>query len=351
MTEPGERVRRRQLLRVGLVALGAMSAGPGLVLAQPAGSPGRREASAGGPQGPVRILVAYPPGGVSDSIARALAVLLAQRLSRPVRVEHRPGGGGSLALEQMLREPADGRTLCFCASSALTLLPWVRRVGYDPLRDVAPVIPVMATPVLVLGTPALHAETLREAMGLARASPGRLRWATSGIGTTGHLVLEQVGHSAAVELTHVPYKGGGQQLNDALAGHFELLSSNVAEGQLAHVQAGRLRALAVGAPTRLPVLPEVPTLAEAGFPQANLMSVFGLFASARTPPRLVERLNRELDAVLQDEGLRRRMQAMDNLPLGGSGADFARRIAQEREAHRERLQRQDARESAQPPGG
>ena len=141
----------------------------------------------------------------------------------------------------------------------------------------------MRTPVLVVGTPAFAGQRFEDLIAAARAAPGRLRWASSGHATTGHLVIEQVCAAAGVDIDHIPYAGGGEQLNDALAGHFEVLSSNVAARQLADVKEGRLRALAVGAPQRVAVLPEVPTLAELGYPAANLSPLFGVFAPGRTP--------------------------------------------------------------------
>ncbi len=166
----------------------------------------------------------------------------------------------------------------------------------------------------------------------AKASPGRVRWATSGVGTTGHRVLERVRAASGVDITHIPYKGGGPQLADALAGEFEVLSSNVGELQFQYVREGRLKALAVGAPARLDVLPGVPTLAEAGFPEANLASTFGLFAPGRTPPHVVARLNRAFDAALRDPEIQRRLLTTGNVPTGGTAADFAAQIAREREA-------------------
>ena len=157
-----------------------------------------------------------------------------------------------------------------------------------------------------------------------------MRWATSGVGTTGHRVLDRVRAASAVDITHVPYKGGGAQLADALAGEFEVLSSNVGELQLRYVREGRLKALAVGAPARLDVLPNVPTLAEAGFPDANLASTFGLFAPGRTPPQTISRLNRAFNAALRDPSIQRRLQAMGNLPTGGSVVDFAAQITRDR---------------------
>jgi len=282
--------------------------------------------------GPVRIVVAYPPGGVSDSIARALAKRASSQLGVPVIVENRGGAGGVVAMESLKRAPPDGRTLVFSAISPLTLAPLFGPTGFDPDRDVTPVMSVMVTPVLVVGTRALAGDTLSAAISAAKATPGGVRWATSGVGTTGHLVLQRVQASSAVDITHVPYRGGSPQLSDALAGEFEVLSSNVGETQLQYVREGRLKALAVGAPARLDALPDVPTLAEAGFPEANLASTFGLFAPGRTPPRTVSMLNRAFNAALRDPAIQRRLHAVGNLPTGGAAADFAAQIMRERES-------------------
>jgi tripartite-type tricarboxylate transporter receptor subunit TctC len=290
---------------------------------------------------PLRLVVAYPPGGVSDEVARALAAPLAAELGRPVRVEHRPGAGGALAMEMLARAPADGSVLVFSAVTPLTLGPLLGPTGYHPQRDIAPVAAVMATPVLVVGTPALAAPDFAGLLAAARGRPGALRWASSGLATTGHLVLEQVCLSAGVEIVHVPYKGGGQQLTDALGGQFEVLSSNVAPTTLEHVRSGRLRALAVGAAQRLPVLPAVPTLAEAGHPDANLQSLFGLFAPGATPPARVEALNRAVRAALQP--LQGGLRAASNLPQDTSAADFAQRIVAEGAALQRLLKRRPIR--------
>lgn len=284
-------------------------------------------------------MVAYPPGGVSDEITRAIAERLSPRLGVPVLVEHRPGAGGGTAMEMLARAAPDGHTLVFSAVSPLALLPLLGRLGYDPARDIAPVIAVMATPVLVLGTPALQADGFAAMLAQARAKPGALRWATSGLATTGHLVLEQVKLAAGVDIVHVPYKGGGQQLTDALGGQFELLSSNVGAQQIQHVRSGRLKALAVGAPARVAALPELPTLAELGQPGANLISTFGFFAPGATPAPLLQRLTAEIDAVLATPALRQRLQAVDNLPLGGTAAEFARIVARDTEANKRLVDR------------
>ncbi len=290
------------------------------------------------PSRALHLIVAYPPGGVSDETARALAQFMGARLKVPVIVENRAGAGGLTALESLARAAPDGHTLAYCAISPLVFGPPAPSPGSTPagrtdfpLRDVVPIVSLMDTPVLVLAHPSFKPRDFRAMLAAARAAPGRLRWATSGHATVGHMVLAQVRAAAGVDIIHVPYKGGGQQLTDAIGGQFELLSSNVASQQLQLVRQGRLKALAIGSPVRLPVLPEVPTLAELGFPEANLVSTFGLFAPRGVPEERLHLLNAVVNEALRQPELRARMLDVSNLPTGGSAADFAARIAKERE--------------------
>ncbi|HSV60975.1 MAG TPA: tripartite tricarboxylate transporter substrate binding protein [Variovorax sp.] len=305
-------LRRRQLLGAAALA--------GFAHAQEGDWPSR----------PLRLIVVYPPGGVSDLMARALAEPLAEALGVPVLVEHRPGAGGSVGIDALARAAPDGYTLAFSAISPLTLHPLIARLARDRLHAVDPVVSVMRTPVLVVGTPAFQGRRFEDAITLARQHPGELRWASSGIATTGHLVLAQVRALAGVDITHIPYQGGGPQLNDALGGQFEILSTNLAAQQLRYIEEGRLRALAVGAPRRLAALPRVPTLAELGFAPANRDSLFGLFAPAGTPQALVARVNAEINRLLGSPPLRSRLALAHNLAAGGSTQDFAREIALDR---------------------
>lgn len=318
-------MKRRELLwRWGaLGAFGAWGAAGATRAAYAADAP------APWPTRALRIIVVYPPGGLSDGVARALAERLSARLGWPVHVENRAGGGGSIGLQALARAPADGYTLAFSAVSPLTLRPHLGPTGYDPFRDIAPVAGVMYTPVLLVGTPAFGGSDFAALLAQARAHPGQLRWATSGLATAGHLVLEQVQLGAGIRVTHIPYKGGGQQLSDALGGQFELLSTNVAAAQLGHIAAGRFKALAVGAPKRLEVLPDVPTFAELGLPQANITSLFGVFAPGGTAPWVLDALNAAVNEALQGGALRERLLASDNLPATGSRSAFAARIAAE----------------------
>ncbi len=281
------------------------------------------------PTQPLRLIVVYPPGGLSDGVARSLADRLATQLGVAVRVEHRAGGGGSVGMQALARATADGHTLAFSAISPLTLRPHLSAVGYEPFQDIAPVASVMYTPVLLVGTPAFTGHTFADLLVQARARPKALRWATSGLATAGHLVLEQVQIGGGIEVTHIPYKGGGQQLTDALGGQVELLSTNVAPPQLRHIEAGRFKPLAVGAPHRLEVLTQVPSFVELGLPNANITSLFGVFAPGGTPEAVLERLNAEINAAVRTPEIHERLLASDNLPAIEDRRSFVRRIAQE----------------------
>ncbi|HET7834619.1 MAG TPA: tripartite tricarboxylate transporter substrate binding protein, partial [Variovorax sp.] len=271
----------------------------------------------------IRLVVAYPSGGVSDVVARALADKLAAQLGSTLVVENKAGASGTIGMDAVAKAAPDGATLGFSAISPLVLNPHLGRSPFDPIKDIAPVASVMYSPVLLLATPATGMRDLRSLLDDARARPGAVRWATSGQASLGHIVLEQLRAAAQVDITHIPYKGGGQQLNDALGGQFEVLSTNAGPTVSAQIQAGRLRPLAVGAPARLETLPKVATLAELGYPAANLSSQFGVFAPAGTPAILIEKYNVEINKALASPDLRAKLLATDNVPTGGRADTFA----------------------------
>ncbi|MGJ7484513.1 Bug family tripartite tricarboxylate transporter substrate binding protein [Variovorax sp. LT2P21] len=280
----------------------------------------------------LRIIVAYPAGGVSDAVARALADKLAAQMNIAVVIENKAGASGSIGMDAVAKAAPDGATLGFSAISPLVLNPHLGRSPFDPLKDIQPIASVMYSPVLLMATSASTSKDFAGLLADAKAKPGAVRWATSGQASLGHIMLEQLHAAARIEVTHVPYKGGGQQMNDALGGQFEVLSTNAGATLSQHIQAGKLRPLAVGAPARLESLPNVPTLAELGYPAANLSSLFGVFAPAGLPQPLAARYNAEINKALTTPDLRAKLTATDNVPTGGAAADFAKAIAAEYEA-------------------
>ncbi|WP_312843399.1 Bug family tripartite tricarboxylate transporter substrate binding protein [Diaphorobacter nitroreducens] len=285
------------------------------------------------PAKPIRIIVAYPAGGVSDVVARALGDKLSERLGTPVVVENKAGAGGTIGMDAVAKAAPDGYTLGFSAISPLVLNPHLGTPPYDATRDIVPVASVMYSPVLLLGTQAAKERDFRGLLATAKAQPGQVRWATSGLASLGHIMLEHIMQGSGVQITHVPYKGGGQQLNDALSGQFEVLSTNAGPAVMQQIKAGKLHPLAVGAPARLNTLPNVPTLGELGLPAANLNSVFGMFAPAGVPAAVLERLNAEINRALALPDIQARLEASDNVPTGGSAEAFRRQIAAESQSN------------------
>ena len=281
------------------------------------------------PSKPIKLIVAYPPGGVSDTVARALAEQLSTRLGVPVLVDNRAGAGGSLAVNAVAKSAPDGHSLVFTALSPLTLSPHLGSLPYDAVKDLMPVASVMYSPVLIAATPALAQGDFKAMLNRAQQQPDALRWATSGSGSLGHLMLENIRSSAQVRITHVPYKGGGQQITDALSGQFEVLSTNASGVVLQHIKEGRLRALAVGAAARLDALPGVPTLTELGLASANFSSRFGIFAPTGVPMAMVEKLNTQVNAVLALPALRERLLAAECVAAPATVTDFVKYVASE----------------------
>ncbi len=285
------------------------------------------------PQRPVRLIVSYPAGGVSDVVARALGEKLAARWGQPVVIENKAGAGGAIGLDQVAKAAPDGYTLGFSSISPLTLSPHLGKPLFDPRKDIVPVTSIMYSPVLLLGTGRSTARDFSGLIAQAKAHPGEVRWATAGLASLGHIMLEQIMHKAQVQITHIPYKGGGQQLNDGLSAQFEVLSTNAGPAVIQHIKAGKLKALAVGAPRRLDSLPQVPTLAEIGYQEANMTSVFGIFAPVGVPEPILGKLNAGFNEALADAEIRQRLAATDNVPMGGKPADFARQIEAESAAN------------------
>ncbi|MBX3622691.1 MAG: tripartite tricarboxylate transporter substrate binding protein [Rhizobacter sp.] len=284
------------------------------------------------PTRPVRIIVPYAPGGTSDAAARLLAERLGPALGQTVLVENRPGASGSTGIDAMVKA-GDGHTLAFAAISPLTLNPHLKRVPYDPLKDVVPVASVMYSPVYLVATPAFTGKTFADVLSQARAKPGQLNVATSGMGSVGHVMLEQISQKAGVKFNHIPYKGSGQVINDAAGGQFELFTTNPSPAVNGLIAQGKLRVLAVAAGHRLPAFAQAPTFTELGHPDANLSSVFGVFAPASLPPEVLQRINTEVNKVLADQEVQERLARLDNIVSPGSIEQFSAQVRREHDAN------------------
>lgn len=284
------------------------------------------------PSRPVRVIVPYAPGGTSDAAMRLLAERLAPALGQTVVVENRPGASGTTGVDAMAKS-TDGHTFAFSAISPVTLNPHLQKVPYDPLKDVLPVASVMYSPVCFVATGAFTGKSFADVLSQARGEPGKLNVASSGMGSVGHLMLEQLSRKAGVKFNHIPYKGSGQVINDAAGGQFELFTTNPSPAVNGLIAQGKLRVLAVAAGQRLPGFPEAPTFTELGHPDANLSSVFGVFAPARTPPEVVKRLNAEVNKLLADKEVQERLAKLDNIVSPSTPEQFAARLQREHDAN------------------
>ena len=306
---------RRTALSGLLITIGSLSIGN--VLAQT------------WPSKPIKIIVPYPTAGVSDTIVRVLAERLTIVLGQPIVVENRAGAGGTLGMDIVARATPDGYTIGFAAISPLTLNPHIMQVPYDALKDFVPVGSAMYSPIYLLASPKFTGKTFEDVIEQSRAKPGSITVATSGYGTVGHIMLEQLNKKAGITLTHVPYKGGAQISTDALGGQFDLMFANPYANLNALIEQGRLRPLAVGSPTRLANFPDMRTFGELSYPEANLTSLFGFFAPKGTPDAIVQKLNSEINKVLSEPETQARVKKTENLVLMSTPAEFAATINKE----------------------
>jgi tripartite-type tricarboxylate transporter receptor subunit TctC len=313
--------KRRQTIGLGLVATASLM---GLSPLKQA-----RAQAQHWPNKAIKIIVPYPTAGVSDTIVRMLAERLTVVLGQPVIIENRAGAGATLGMDMVARAAPDGYTLGFAAISPLTLNPHVMKVPYDSLKDFAPVGSAMYSPIYLLATPKFKGKTFDDVIAMSRANPGSLTVATSGYGTVGHIMLEQLNKKAGITLTHVPYKGGAQISTDALGGQFDLMFANPYANLNAMIEQGKLNPLAVGSPNRLANLPQMRTFAELGFPEVNLTSLFGFFAPGGTPLEIINQLNTEINKVLNEPDTQARVKKVENLVITSTPAAFAAIIKQE----------------------
>jgi tripartite-type tricarboxylate transporter receptor subunit TctC len=275
------------------------------------------------PSRPIKLVVPFPPGGSVDTVARILVPQLQAQMGQPVVVENRPGANSVIGAQHVKQAAPDGYTLLFNASLQVVNPVMMTAVTYDPIKDFAPITQVGALPQLVIvGTSGPH-KTLKGLLDDARKRPGEVQWAVSVYGAAGHLASELLKLEAKADMPIVPYKGGGPALNDLMGGHVAAMVEPMASAY-PHVQAGRLRALAVTSTQRLASLPDLPTVAESGFPGFDVPSWYGVWAPAGTPKAVVDQLSAELAKAIQAPAVAARLAAMSFHSVASTPAEFAR---------------------------
>jgi tripartite-type tricarboxylate transporter receptor subunit TctC len=283
--------------------------------------------AAGYPSKPVKVIVPYVPGGGADILARYMAQMLTGALGQPVIVDNRSGAGGMIGVDAGLAAPADGSVLTLISSS-YTVNPSLYRIKYDPVRDITPIGQISAGPLLVVVSPASPIRSIADLVAAAKFRPGQLTYASSGQGSALHLAAAQFARRAGVQMVHVPYKGGGAALTDVMSGQVDVYFAATASA-LPHVEGGRLRALAVTTADRIPSLPEVPTIAQSGFPGYDVTLWYGLIGPKGLPADIVRRVNGEIATILRLGATTEKFKADGAVPAGGTPEAFGQRIASE----------------------
>jgi tripartite-type tricarboxylate transporter receptor subunit TctC len=303
-------------------ALGALASAPALAQAYPAK--------------PVKIIAPFAAGGGTDFIARLIAQKLTEKLGHQVIVENKPGAGGNLGAELAVRSPADGYTLLLVAGS-YTVNPSLYKLTFDPVNDITPIIQLSQGPFIVTVNPSVPAKSLKELMDLVRAQPDKLSYASAGSGSVTHLASALFLEMAKLKVVHMPYKGTGPALNDAIAGNVQLMFGSPST-TIPHVKSGRLRALAVTTTKRIGATPEIPTVAEAGLPGYEVVLWHGLVGPKGLPRAIVDRINAESNAILKVKEMDALLATDGVSPAGGTPEQFTATIKSDIERWRKVVQ-------------
>ena len=273
------------------------------------------------PARPVRMIVAVPPGGPADILARLVGPKLTEALGQTVVIDNRPGANGNIAYEMAARAAPDGYTFVLVAAGVVINPSLYREVRYDPLRDFTAITHGISVPNILIVHPSVPAASVSELVALAKGRPGKIAFASAGNGTTGHLALELFKQRAGIDVVHVPYKGGRPALAEVVAGQVQALFS-LALAATQQVKAGKVRALAISSGKRSAVAPGLPTIAELGFPGYEVVGWFGWLAPAKTPAAIVTRLNAEIVKSLNAPDVRERLLSQSSEPVGDSPQAF-----------------------------
>jgi tripartite-type tricarboxylate transporter receptor subunit TctC len=276
------------------------------------------------PAKPIRMVVTFPAGGPTDVIVRAIGQKLTESWGYPVVVDNRGGAGGIIGSEIVAHAAPDGYTFLVGTAGGMTINPALRsNLSYDPFRDFSPVAMLVVNPQILVIHPSVPAKTLKELVALAKARPGQFNFASAGTGTATHLGLELLKLTAGIDVVHVPYKGGAPAVADLIAGQVQMLLVSI-PSVLPHVRAGKLRAIAVSSAKRSASAPDIPTVAESGYPDFEYSNWNALFAPAKTSPQVIRKMNAEIVRILSDPEMSRRLTALGADPAPGSPEALAR---------------------------
>ena len=274
------------------------------------------------PARPIHLIVPFPPGGVTDIVGRIIAQRLSEGLGQQVVVENRGGGNGSIGAQLASKAAPDGYTLLMGTATHAINATFMPNAGFDLERDFAPVSLVASVPLLLAVNPSMPITDVKSLVAYAKANPGKLNFASGSTGSASHLAGEMLKSAAGIQMTHIPYKGGGPAVQDLIAGHVGLMFENM-PSILPHVQAGRLRGIATTGPKRSAAIPELPTMIESGFPGFEAGSWYGIFAPAGTPAEIVDRIHSEVVKALQNPEMQKQLSAQGAEPIGNTPKEFA----------------------------
>jgi tripartite-type tricarboxylate transporter receptor subunit TctC len=303
--------------RINRVVLHAVTIAASVLQAHLAVGQGVTAGAQNYPVKPIRLVVTFAPGGTTDIQARMLIEKLAPRLGQQILIDNRGGAGGNIGMEIVARAPADGYTLVITVVGTWAVNPHLYKLSYDVQKDFASVVHVATTPGVLVIHPSIPAKTVKELIALARKRPGELAYGTAGLGSFTHISAELFAVMTGTRMTHVPYKGSGPVMADLAGGHIQLSFASAVPA-MPQIQSGRLRAVATTGAKRLAVLPDVPTIAEAGVTGYESSTWTAMAAPARTPQAVIERLNREVNAVLLMPDIQERSAAMGSVITGGT---------------------------------
>jgi tripartite-type tricarboxylate transporter receptor subunit TctC len=291
------------------------------------------------PNKPIRLVVPFAPGGSSTIVARSVAMEMEKALGQPIVIENKGGGGGSLAMNDVARADPDGYTFIIGHVGSLAMTPFITpNLGYDVNRDFAPVSLLVKVPNIFVVHAGVPANNLREFVALVKGKPGQLYYGSAGNGSAGHLAMEYLKLVSGMDLQHVPYKGTGPNLVDLVAGRTHATSAGTPP-LMPHVKSGKLRVIAVGNPQRLATLPDVPTVAEQGYPGFETSQWYGLNAPAKTPPAVIKRLSDEAAKAVKSASVLERFKADDAEAIGSTPREYAEFIAKEQARWKEVIQK------------